>query len=167
MLTAAEREAEARAIKKEQGTPQQAPQPAQAAGEWESIARGYKKKVKKDKADCCYLCEAGRAFLRAATDYTTAHQPDAAREALNEAAKAYLECGDRCFEADDLLCSGSGYSQAELLYRRIQRDHAGWLLWPRRWFAANAEEKAKQGREQVKARQASIQTEENEKMKGR
>jgi hypothetical protein len=106
MLTAAERRAESK---------------ARTGAEWELIAQNYARKGSETK-DCCYACEAGRAYLRASEAYARANMPAAASAALAKAAAAYLECGNFCSEAGDLACASSGFAQAEMLFDRIKKE---------------------------------------------
>lgn len=90
---------------------------AGAAG-WKAIGDTY---ADQDRQDCCYLCDAGRAYDRAAEDFTKAGMPKEAKAALAKAAKAYDRCGQRCNEAADMLCGQTGLSQARLIYERIEK----------------------------------------------
>jgi hypothetical protein len=135
-ISAAEREEESRLTSRERDTSNL----PGAAADWEKIGDHYKDH--QSKLDCCYLCEAGRAYNRAAIDYRKAGKSVAADAALKKAAEAYALCGGTCSEAGEFLCAETGLSQAKLIYERIEKNakSAG---------DAAAEAKAKQGRTQA------------------
>jgi hypothetical protein len=94
MLTQAERDEEAKL------TAAEADRPGPNATKWELLAKQYQRQ---GEMDCCYNCEAGRAYMRAAADFRRAGLPANAADATLAAAYAYLMCGDRCAEAGDFF----------------------------------------------------------------
>lgn len=126
MLTQEERDREKAAVERESNGHYR-----RAAADWELLGKDYRAKGKPPKGECCYLCEAARAYTCAARDYSEAAKQapknqqaglnDQADAALREAAKLFLECGDFCFEAAEFACASAGYAQAEAHYRRLEK----------------------------------------------
>jgi tetratricopeptide (TPR) repeat protein len=105
----------------------------QAAGDWLSLAADYLRKAEPPHPECCYLCQAARAYYRAANDLREeakrtstadeqANLKKQADEAFEMAAKLFLKCGDVCFEAGDLACATEGFAQAEAYYRLLEKE---------------------------------------------
>ncbi len=126
MLTAKEREKEADAEKKEGSNLEG------AAADWETIGNSYAEQGEGGDFECCYLCEAARAYGRAAQDF----RKDAARATKQadkdfdnkqadadfaKAAMLFLKCGDLCFESAEFTCALAGYAQAEAYYAAIEK----------------------------------------------
>jgi hypothetical protein len=117
MINEEERQEEQKAEDDERGNRME-----RAANKWKDIGDHYDRNGgRHGPHDCCYFCEAGRVFNRAAADYTKAGNHAAeAEEALKKAGEAFKKCGERCFEAGDLLCAELGLAQAKLVYERLK-----------------------------------------------
>ena len=114
MLTPDERTNEAKITKEEEK------KPGTASSKWRLVAEDYKRK---GGDDCCYFCEAGRAYMRAAADFARDGLAKDADEATQNAALCYKLCGDMCTEIGDFLCASTGFAQASLIFRRLAKNY--------------------------------------------
>jgi hypothetical protein len=113
-LTSAERDREDTAARKGRSGDHSG-----SAADWDALGKQY---AAQSKEVCCYLCESGRAYARAAREYQRAGMADKAKEAIDNALTSYERCAGSCAEMEEFTCAEVGLSQANVIYERLKKE---------------------------------------------
>jgi hypothetical protein len=113
-ISSAERDREDAAARKAQNGNH-----AGAAADWVELGKQY---ANESAEACCYYCESGRAYARAAREYQQAGNAAKAKEAIDNALTSYERCAGSCLEMEEFTCAEVGLSQANVIYERLERE---------------------------------------------